>query len=268
VAVCRDLGFTGINLDLICGLPLQTRASFRDSVWAILDAGPDRISLFPYAHVPWIKGHQTALEALPSPGTTDRLMMTLEARDILTAAGYEAVGMDHFARPHDELAVAKREGTLRRNFQGYAPARTGQVHALGASAISQLHAGYLQNEKSLETYMARVRAGELPFSGGYRMRPEDIAAREVINALLCQGRADVPAMLDAFDLDPAWKASYWIESLERLAPYAADGLVTETDGLIRVTDAGFPLSRRIAAAFDPLAAVGARQTTARYSRTL
>ncbi|HLU70252.1 MAG TPA: oxygen-independent coproporphyrinogen III oxidase [Fibrobacteria bacterium] len=265
VAVCRDLGFTGINLDLICGLPLQTPESFRTAVLAIAEAGPDRISLFPYAHVPWIKGHQTALEAYPAPDAAGRVRMTLEARELLQEAGYEAIGMDHYARPDDELAVAKRDGTLRRNFQGYAPPRAGQVHALGASAISQLHAGYLQNEKDLERYMARVRAGELPFAGGYRMRPRDLAAREVINALLCQGRADVPALLARFGLDAGMAQAYREESLERLEPYLADALATEVDGVVSVTTAGFPLSRRIAAAFDPLAA---RPGTARYSRAL
>lgn len=269
VAVSRELGFSGINLDLICGLPLQTAESFRASVQSILAAGPDRISLFPYAHVPWIKGHQTALEALPSPGTVDRLAMTLEARDTLQAAGYDAIGMDHFARPGDELSIAKRAGTLRRNFQGYAPPRAGQIHALGASAISQLESGYLQNEKDLDRYMARVRGGELPFAGGYRMRTEDKAARDVINALLCQGAADVPALLDKYELDGEWESGYRLGSLERLAPYLADDLVTESNGVVRVTDAGFPLSRRIAAAFDPLAAAPVAPSGGpRYSKAL
>ena len=265
VAACRALGFSGINLDLICGLPLQTPESFRDTVRTIIDAAPDRISLFPYAHVPWIKEHQTALEALPAPDAAERVLMTLEARELLQAAGYEAIGMDHYARPGDELALAKRAGTLQRNFQGYVPPRAGQVHALGASAISQLHAGYLQNEKGLERYMTRVRAGELPFAGGYRMRPRDRAAREVINALLCRGTVDVPAVLGGFALAPDEAASYRTESLERLAPYLADGLATETDGVVTVTDAGFPLSRRIAAAFDPRTTAPG---TARYSRAL
>ncbi len=264
VETARDLGFTGINLDLIYGLPFQTRASFAETVRVIADAAPDRISLFPYAHVPWIKDHQTALEPLPAPGAEERLRIALEARDILLAAGYEAIGMDHFARPDDDLARSKRAGTLRRNFQGYAPDNTGQVHALGASAISQIHAGYLQNEKDTARYQARVRAGELPFTGAYRMRPEDAAARDVINALLCTGRTDVDAIPDLQDLSPEWKASYWIESLERLAPYLKDGLAVEEGGVVSVTDAGFPLTRRIAAAFDPLSPV----STARHSRAL
>jgi oxygen-independent coproporphyrinogen-3 oxidase len=267
VGISRELGFTGINLDLICGLPLQTEASFRETVQTVLEAKPDRISLFPYAHVPWIKGHQTALEALPSPGTVERLRMTLEARDTLQAAGYEAIGMDHFARPEDELSLAKKAGTLRRNFQGYAPPRAGQIHALGASAISQLESGYLQNEKDLERYIARVRNGDLPFTGGYRMRPEDRAARDVINALLCQGAADVPALLASYGLDEEWEADYRLGSLERLAPYLADDLVTEREGVVRVTDAGFPLSRRIAAAFDPLSTAPAAGAAPRYSKT-
>jgi len=267
VAAARELGFTGINLDLICGLPLQTLESFHDSVKTVIEARPDRVSLFPYAHVPWIKEHQTALEAHPSPGPEDRVRMVLRAREALTAAGYEAIGMDHYARPEDELAEAKREGSLRRNFQGYVTSRAEQVHALGASAISQLKAGYLQNEKNLETYMARVRAGELPFTGGYRMRPEDLAARDIINALLCQGRADVDSLLAGRALDPEWVKEYRAAAREKLQPYIADGLTREVDGTVIVTEAGFPLSRRIAAAFDPRATL-APAGTPRYSRTL
>jgi oxygen-independent coproporphyrinogen-3 oxidase len=267
VGISRELGFTGINLDLICGLPLQTESTFRESLQTVIEAGPDRISLFPYAHVPWIKGHQTALEALPSPNTVERLRMTLESRDTLQAAGYESIGMDHFARPADELSRAKKNGTLRRNFQGYAPPRAGQIHALGASAISQLESGYLQNEKDLERYMARVRNGELPFTGGYRMRPEDRAARDVINALLCQGEADVPSLLAEYGLEEEWESDYRLGCLERLTPYLADNLVTERDGVVHITDTGFPLSRRIAAAFDPLTAIHAGNATPRYSKT-
>ena len=270
VGTARALGFTGINLDLICGLPLQTRESFHRAVADVAAAGPDRISLFPYAHVPWIKGHQTALEPLPFPGTLDRLRMTLDARALLAEAGYEAIGMDHFARPDDELAMAKRAGTLRRNFQGYAPPRAGQVHALGASAISQLDAGYLQNEKDIARYMERVRAGELPFIGGYRMRPEDGAARDVINALLCRGEANLDNLLGGRAVAPEWVEAYRDESLDRLTDFAADGLVDVRGGPVRITEQGFPLSRRIAAAFDPLAAKAANGGTAapRYSRVI
>lgn len=272
VATARDMGFTGINLDLICGLPLQTPEGFRETVRAILAAGPDRISLFPYAHVPWIKSHQKNLEAYEAPTPAQRVLMMQEAREILVAGGYEAIGMDHFARPGDELAHAKRTGTLRRNFQGYVTERAGQVHALGASAISQLEDGYLQNEKNLDAYTARVEAGELPFVGGYRMRAEDKAARAVINALLCQGAADVTAILERHAVDDAWRADYWLDGLERLAPYLEDGLARIEDGVVIITAEGFPLSRRIAAAFDPRiapAAPGAETAGAmRYSRAL
>jgi len=267
VETARALGYTGINLDLICGLPLQTRESFRATVAAIRDANPDRISLFPYAHVPWIKSHQKTLEALPAPDAAARVRMMHEARELLTAGGYEAIGMDHFARPGDELAHAKRMGTLRRNFQGYVTDRADQVHALGASAITQLPDGYLQNEKNLEVYSARVDEGERPFTGGYLMTAEDKAARAVINALLCQGIADVTAILEQYDVDDVWSADYWFDSLERLAPLLADELAQAKGGVVRVTPDGFPLSRRIAAAFDPRA-VPATGNAPRYSRAL
>jgi oxygen-independent coproporphyrinogen-3 oxidase len=267
VGVARELGFTGINLDLICGLPLQTLHGFRNTVKAIRDAGPDRISLFPYAHVPWIKSHQKTLETLPAPGPADRVRMMHESREFLVASGYESIGMDHFAKPNDELAIAKRNGTLRRNFQGYVTDRADQVHALGASAITQLEDGYLQNEKNLDVYAARVNAGDLPFVGGYRMRPEDKAAREVINALLCKGVVDVAMVLGRHEVESAWRENYWHESLERLTPFVMDGLVRVDGHAVSITPDGFPLSRRIAAAFDPRTSV-APGDTPRYSRAL
>jgi oxygen-independent coproporphyrinogen-3 oxidase len=252
---------------------LQTPEGFRETVQAILEAAPDRISLFPYAHVPWIKSHQKNLEAYAAPTPAQRVLMMHEAREILVAGGYEAIGMDHFARPEDELAHAKRAGTLRRNFQGYVTERAGQVHALGASAISQLEDGYLQNEKNLDLYAARVQVGELPFTGGYRMRPEDKAAREVINALLCRGEADVTGILGRHEVDDAWRADYWLDAMERLAPYLDDALARIEDGTVTITPEGFPLSRRVAAAFDPripaAAAPGTEATgVMRYSRAL
>lgn len=273
--LCRELGMSGNNLDLIYGLPHQTAASFRETVDRAIDADPDRISLFPYAHVPWVKGHQAILDGLPMPDGAARLDMAWASREALEHAGYEAIGMDHFAKPSDELAVAAREGALHRNFQGYCHAgRAGQVYALGASAISQLHEGYLQNAKDLEDYQALVRMGRPAWKSGYRMRPEDIAVRQILNGILCAGRADLEEAFDEADVHGDWRRHYLAGSLERLSPCIADGLVSVHDGMVTLLGNGRYVARAVAAAFDPLlaeapaASPGESAPAPRYSRAL
>lgn len=263
VAQSRQLGFKGINLDLIYGLPRQTIASFRDNITQILACDPDRISLFPYAHVPWMKGHQTALEAHGFPTPEERLVMATESRATLQAAGYVPIGMDHFAKPDDELALALRAGTLSRNFQGYCPGeKAGQIYAIGASAISQLQEGYLQNERDTTAYLARLEKGGLGVSHGYAMTPEDQSVRETIQSLLCQGIADLKTVEKSMEnttrsqgsADPIWIKMWQMESLRRLQPYVQDGLVQASPHRILITSKGLPLARLIAACFDPLTA--------------
>lgn len=265
---CRDAGMRGNNLDLIYGLPHQTPETFRATVARAVDADPDRISLFPYAHVPWIKGHQAVLESLPMPDAPTRLAMAWESREALERAGYVAVGMDHFAKPGDELAAAAREGALHRNFQGYCHAgRAGQVYALGASAITQLHHAYLQNAKDLEEYRALVGTGRPAWVGGYRMRPEDLAVRAILDGLLCAGEADLADAFDAAGVSPAWTTSYLSGCTERIYPFIADGLAAWEGSVVRLTGNGRFVSRMVAAAFDPMLAAPA-EAVPRYSRAL
>lgn len=268
--VARELGFRGNNLDLIYGLPHQTPESFRDTIERALDASPDRISLFPYAHVPWIKGHQSVLDSLPMPDAPTRLAIAWESRESLLQAGYVAIGMDHFARAGDELALAVRDGHLHRNFQGYCTSnRAGQVYALGASGISQLHGGYLQNHKDLAQYSEHIRSGRLPWSGGYRMRPEDLAVRSVINGILCAGRADLGAAFAEAEVPTTWRLPYLSGCLERLRPYLDDGLVSLHDGDVRLVGDGIHAARLVAAAFDPLLATKSEGAEApRYSKAI
>jgi oxygen-independent coproporphyrinogen-3 oxidase len=163
------------------------------------------------------------------PDGTARLRIALESRAALLTAGYEPIGMDHFALPGDELSRAKRAGTLHRNFQGYCTAeRAGQVHAVGASGISQLHAGYLQNIKDLPTYLAAIGEGRLPFESGYRLTPRDRGIRSIINGLLCRGEADLKAALREPGLDSTWVASYLEAAEAKLRVFEEDGLVEVT----------------------------------------
>jgi oxygen-independent coproporphyrinogen-3 oxidase len=267
--VARDGGFKGNNLDLIYGLPYQTAESFRIAIAKAIDAGPDRISLFPYAHVPWVKDHQSRLRDLPMAGVRERLEIAWESRESLIRAGFVPIGMDHFALPDDELAIAARTHGLHRNFQGYcASARAGQVYALGASAISQLHEGYVQNAKDLDRYLAAVNEGRLSHENAYRMRPQDMAVRNVINGLLCNGEARLQSSLGAEGPDDEWKREYLEACRSDLAPLMADGLVVLDDDVIRLTEKGRYASRAVASACDPMLKTKAVEGRPRYSQVL
>ncbi len=270
-SVAREMGFHGNNLDLIYGLPYQTKESFRIAIQKTMEAKPDRISLFPYAHVPWVKGHQGRLQSLPMANVQERLEIAWESRESLLYAGYEAIGMDHYARPDDELAVAARSGGLHRNFQGHCTsARAGQVYALGASAISQLQEGYIQNAKDLDTYLNLVKSGQLSHEVAYHMRPQDLAVRNIINGLLCHGEAHLNECLDAEALESGWKEEYLAESKIQLAPLIADGLASLTGDLVKLTEKGHYASRAVASIFDPMLKpkTAQSQSQARYSQAL
>lgn len=184
-------------------------------------------------------------------------------------AGFIPIGMDHFARPEDELAVAARTHGLHRNFQGYCTTgRAGQVYALGASAISQLDDGYIQNAKDLDRYLAAVNEGKLSHESAYRMRPQDKAVRNIINGLLCDGEARVGACLEAEGLAEDWKGEYLQESLARLAPLVEDGLAVFAGDAVRLTESGHYASRAVASAFDPMLKAQEAQGMPRYSQTL
>ncbi len=274
----REEGFRGNNLDLIYGLPYQTRETFRRTVASAIDAKPDRISLFPYAHVPWVKGHQSALESHPMPDADERLAISWEARIALESAGYVAVGMDHFALRGDALADAVETGNLHRNFQGYTvKSLAGQVYALGASAITQLESGYIQNRKDLAEYEQAVHDGRFPWEGAYRMRPADQAVREIIAGLLCEGRADLFASLEHHVPDREWKTSYLEEAEVRLGALESEGLlITEKaasdvghPAKVFLTGNGRLVARTIAAALDPMLWYrGNENEGPRYSRAV
>lgn len=269
IRVARAAGFRGINLDLMYGLPHQTAETFHLAIDKAIESRPDRISLFPYAHVPWIKGHQERLAGLPMAGAEERLGIAWESRERLMDAGFQPIGMDHFARPDDELAEAARNGGLHRNFQGYCTsARAGQVYALGASGISQLHEGYIRNARETNRYQELVDSGRLSHEAAYRMRPADLVVREIINGLLCNGTAAVQNCLDSGPSDAGWKASYLEDSLSRLAPLVSDGLAVYEKGVVRLTEQGHYASRAVASAFDPMLSREGETGGHRYSRAL
>ncbi len=257
----RAEGFTSLNLDLIYGLPYQTVDSFRDTLDQVLELQPDRLAVFSYAHVPWMKPAQKLLEreaALPPPeAKLEMLKLTVET---LTSRGYAYIGFDHFARETDELAVAQAAGTLQRNFQGYSTRAGAEIMAFGISAISQTPSSYRQNTKSLDAYYAALDRGEVPVARGLELTAEDERRREIIMRLMCDLRLDYAAMSRALGGD---FATDYAAELARLRPLAADGLVELAPAGLCVTERGRLFLRNIAACFDArLAATPARHARA------
>jgi len=243
----RELGFSSINMDLITGLPLQTPESFSHTLDRVISWGPDRLAVFGYAHVPWMKKHQKLIrtEDLPDPST--RMALGSLVHERLTRAGYVDIGLDHFARPADEMVLAQQNKTLWRNFQGYTTHKACDVLAFGASAISQTEGLYVQNEKGLKRYQERVAAGGLAVERGVRASVEDRIRREAITRIMCDLELDIDALGRHWgtDLRPMF-----VESRARLGDMTADGLVALEGWLLRVTPLGRRFLRNIAMCFD------------------
>ncbi|HWA85887.1 MAG TPA: oxygen-independent coproporphyrinogen III oxidase [Opitutus sp.] len=248
VAWLRAAGFRSISVDLIYGLPLQTPDSFGGTIDDVLSLGPDRLSVFSYAHVPWIKPAQRIFddrEQLPSP--EEKFAMFALAHTKLTAAGFIDIGLDHFARPDDELAVAQRAGTLHRNFQGYSTHAGASLYGFGMSSISSTAFTYRQNHKTLPAWRAALDAGQLPIERGLKLSLEQRRRRTIIMHLMCDRRLDYVALSRTFGLNFADRYS---AELDSLADLEADGLVVRGEKEITVTPAGVPLLRVIAMRFD------------------
>jgi oxygen-independent coproporphyrinogen-3 oxidase len=181
----RRLGFESINVDLIYGLPLQTTTSFARTVAAVGAMLPDRIAVYSYAHVPWIRGNQKKIAVDDLPAGARKLALFAVAIEGFTAAGYERIGMDHFARPEDELARAAADRRLHRNFMGYTTRPATDLVGLGVSAIGDVSGAFAQNTKKLSTYYADIDAGRFPLERGYRLDEDDQVRRHVITTLMC-----------------------------------------------------------------------------------
>ncbi|MBK9575749.1 MAG: oxygen-independent coproporphyrinogen III oxidase [Fibrobacterota bacterium] len=261
----HGLGFTGVNLDLIYGLPGQTRESFLETVQRTLEASPDRVATFSYAHVPWAKDHQKTLESKGLPDAETKIGIAVDTFAGFVAGGYHPIGMDHYAKPDDELSRAQDTGELHRNFQGYCSKRTtGQVVGFGASAISQLHEGYIQNVKESATYGQEVVAGKLPVERAYILSREERFDRDAINSVMCRGELDLASIGAAEGFSAVQARERLAPGLERLEPFVADGLCTFDGTVVRATSQGRFAVRNIAFLFDPLLGVG----EGRYSRTV
>ncbi|WFF38899.1 oxygen-independent coproporphyrinogen III oxidase [Moraxella nasibovis] len=243
----RQLGFESINIDLIYGLPHQTVASMADTVARIIDISPDRLSIFNYAHLPERFAAQRRIrdEDLPSPA--DKLTMFGNTINALADAGYQYIGIDHFARPDDAMAIAQRQGKLHRNFQGYATLGECDLLGFGVSSISQINRHILQNHTDLNAYKQHIQSEQLPAVKHITAHPKDEIRRHVIMNLLCHDRLDFHEVSQRFGIDAN---SYFQNELARLHEMAADGLVSISDTGVEILPKGRILGRSVAMVFD------------------
>ncbi len=259
----RSEGFSSINLDLMTGLPHQTLEGYRKTLAEIVRINPDRLAVFGYAHVPWIKKHQKLIIQSDLPNFETRMAMQELILDTLEGAGYVHIGMDHFAKPTDELVRAQREKTLWRNFQGYTTHRNADIYAFGASSISQTDDIYAQNEKRPEVYQQMVGEHGLATVKGYRTTADDKIRRDVITELMCDLSLTKAAIESRWNLE---FDDYFADSLRLLEPLQADGLVEADAKEIRVTALGRLFLRNIAMSFDAYLNAPKKETP-RYSMT-
>ncbi len=257
VEQARAQGFASLNIDVIYGLPRQTLDSFGRTVDAVIALAPDRVACFGYAHVPWIRPHQRRMDESALPDRALRFALYQLAVERFTAAGYVWVGLDHFARPDDELAVAAAEGRLHRDFMGYTTRQSRHLIGVGVSAIGEVGDWYIQNEARLGDWQRTIDAGHLPVSRGHRLTAEDRARGRAIRDLLCNGRLDRSLL-------PADEG----ETLDAFRAFEADGLVLLGEQVITVTPTGRFFLRNLAMALDAYRKPHTGQPAPRFSRTV
>ena len=259
----RRIGFDSVNVDLIYGLPRQTPESFDRTLAQIAELRPDRIALYAYAHLPERFKPQRRILSADMPGGAAKLSMLSQSLTAFSEAGYVYVGMDHFALPNDALAVAKRQGRLHRNFQGYSTQPDCDLIGLGVSAIGKIGATYSQNAKTLEEYCDHVEQGQLPVVRGLALTRDDLSRRAVIMALMCQGQVLFESIELAWLLD---FREYFATELELLREYEDIGLLLLDEAGIQVTAKGWYFVRAIAMVFDRY--LQADRNRARFSRII
>jgi oxygen-independent coproporphyrinogen-3 oxidase len=259
----RASGFRSINADLIYGLPKQTLDSFDRTLDRVIALAPDRIALYSYAHLPRLFPPQRRIAEADLPAPESKLQILTLAIGKLTRAGYLYIGMDHFARPDDELALAQARGRLQRNFQGYSTHADSDMIGLGVSAIGRIGPTYYQNRKVLDEYYAALDAGRLPVARGLELSQDDLVRRAVIQALACHFRVSIESIELAYLVD---FASYFGAELRDLKALEADGLVEVTPEWIIVTPRGRLLVRIVCMVFDRY--LRERQARATYSKVI
>lgn len=259
----RTIGFESINMDLIYGLPQQTPESFARTLAQVVDLRPDRIALYAYAHLPERFKPQRRIITIELPGAPAKVAMLQQSLTAFLNAGYVYVGMDHFALPTDALAIAKRQGRLHRNFQGYSTQPDCDLIALGVSAIGRIGATYSQNAKTLAEYYDALDHGHFPTNRGLALSRDDLVRRGVIMALMCQGQLQFESIELAYLVD---FKNYFAKELERLKALEDQGLVQLDDCGIQVTPQGWYFVRGVAMVFDKYLQMD--KTRARFSKII
>ncbi len=259
----REYGFQSINIDLMYGLPHQSEETFNHTLSTIIDFSPDRIALFNYAHLPKMFMPQRRISEADLPSPAEKLNILKLSIDRLLAAGYVFIGMDHFAKPDDELTIAQREGKLYRNFQGYSTQADAELLGLGITSIGYVDGGFFQNVKTLDEYYVEIEAGRFPVFRGYRLSDEDHLRRHIIMRLMCDFALDFRSVEQRFDIDFA--AHFSIE-MDELRDLAADGLLRLDNDGFEVLPGGRLLIRNIAMVFDEY--LRNRQEEVRFSKVI
>jgi oxygen-independent coproporphyrinogen-3 oxidase len=245
--MARELGFDGINIDLIYGLPLQTAASFAKTAEKLLALRPDRIAFYSYAKVPWLKMHQKAIPDDTLPSAHEKFQIYVETREAFMKGGYLPIGMDHFSLESDAIAKAYRNKTLTRNFQGYAVALADDMLAFGITAIGFLVGCFFQNVKTLPEYEAKIVEGKLAVAKGFVLQRDDLCRRFVIQSLMCHFAFEKKEFQVQFGLD---FDDYFANEKGRVAELVADGLIEKSEDAILPTPLGRLFIRLVASAFD------------------
>ncbi len=246
----RRLGFASINLDLIYGLPGQNEGTLGTTLDAVVEMRPDRLAVYSFAYVPWMRPHQRRMEESMLPDTEAKFALLAQVVSTLTAAGYAQIGMDHFALPGDELVLAARQGSLTRNFMGYTTKRDTEMVALGTSGISDVDGAYAQNHRRLASYYQAVDGGELPIERGYRLDRDDRLRRHVITELMCNGVVDLDEACSVFGVDGGSYFAAEVSALSGPGGLADEGMVNIDGLVVKTTELGALFVRRVAAVFD------------------
>lgn len=268
----RALGFESLNVDLIHGLPMQRPETFQRTLDLLVGLRPERVAVYSYAHMPWLKGHQKKIDSATLPTSETKLDLARRAERTLRDAGYVVVGMDHFALPDDEMGRAMRDGTLWRNFMGYTTHHGTDQVAVGMSGISDVAGGFFQNSKKLVDYLRALEEGRLPIERGYVLDSDDVLRRHVVTSLMCTFRVDVPAFERRFGID-FWTA--FADEREALQEMVADGLVELGPDHLTVIGVGRRFVRNVCMVFDSFLGAAAPETESadplargRFSRTV
>ncbi|MCS3816704.1 oxygen-independent coproporphyrinogen-3 oxidase [Chromobacterium alkanivorans] len=263
IQAARDAGFKSVSVDLIYGLPLQTRESVRRTLDKVIAIGPDRLALYNYAHLPTVFMPQRRINEAELPSPETKLDILQDSVQRLADAGYVFIGMDHFAKPDDELAAALRQGRLQRNFQGYSTHADCDMIGLGVSSIGKVGPCYSQSAKDLDGYYAALDSGHLPVLRGLTLDNDDILRRSIIQGLMCRFSLSVEALEEIHGIN---FAEYFAEELPQIREFQQLGLLSFDGDFIMVEPRGRFLIRNIAMIFDKH--LRERRTQARYSKTI